>query len=95
MPLSFEWDDEKAASNLHKHGIPFEYAARVFWDARRCDWEDDRKDYGEERRITVGHVDERLLVVTYTERGEQTIRLISARKATLHEQKNHHDHFSA
>jgi uncharacterized DUF497 family protein len=95
MPLSFEWDDEKAASSLRKHGIPFEYAARVFLDVRRCDWEDDRKDYGEERRITVGYVDERLLVVTYTEQGEQTIRLISARKATRHEQESHHDHLSA
>ncbi len=94
MTLSFEWDDEKAVSNLRKHSISFEYAARVFWDNSRFDESDDRQDYGEERRVTVGHVDERLLVVTYTERGEQLIRLISARKATRHEQKNHHDHLS-
>lgn len=90
MDLIFEWDDEKAAANLTKHRVPFEYAARVFLNPAHRDQEDDREDYGEERRIAVGHVDDRLLVVTYTLRGD-TIRIISARRATRHEQRDYEE----
>ena len=38
--MAFEWDDEKAAENLAKHGIPFEYASRVFDDLYRIEEED-------------------------------------------------------
>jgi uncharacterized protein len=46
--MLFEWDDRKAALNVAKHGVPFEYAARVFVDPRRLDSEDTRRNYGEE-----------------------------------------------
>ncbi len=88
MTLNFEWDPEKAASNLNNHRVSFEYAARVFLDLNHDDQEDRRDDYDEERRIAIGHVEERLLVVAYTLRGD-TIRLISARKATPHEQREY------
>jgi len=88
MNLKFEWDPDKAAANLHKHKVPFEYAARVFLDPLRIDGEDAREDYGEERRIAVGYIESRLFVVTYTERGG-TIRLISAREANAREQEDH------
>lgn len=84
MTLSFEWDNEKAASNLTKHGVPFTLAARVFYDPARIDRYDCREDYGEDRFLSIGLVGTVLLVVTYTMRGE-TIRLISARKAASHE----------
>lgn len=84
-PLSFEWDEVKAASNLARHGVPFEYAARVFSDADRSERADDRRDYGEARRIVYGRIEGRLHVVVYTMRGD-AVRLISARRANSREQ---------
>jgi uncharacterized DUF497 family protein len=80
----FQWDSAKAASNLQKHGVPFEYAARVFLDQRRQDGVDRRHTYGEERRITIGSIEGGVYVVAYTRR-RAAIRLISARKANARE----------
>ena len=55
--MLFEWDDRKAARNIAKHGVPFEYAVRVFLDPHRLDGEDTRRDYSEERWITLGKID--------------------------------------
>ena len=88
MPLSFEWDDEKAASNLTKHGVPFAEALPVFLDVNRLDRYDGREDYGEDRFLTIGLADDFELTVTYTLRGD-TIRIISARKATRYEQRDY------
>ena len=60
--MLFEWDAKKAAQNVAKHGVPFEYAARVFLDPLRLDSEDTRRDYQEERRITMGKIEGRLFV---------------------------------
>lgn len=87
MGQEFEWDKAKATENLKKHAVPFEYASRVFDDPQRVDREDGRHDYKEDRRTVVGSIDGRLYVVIYTERGA-AIRLISARKANVREQKN-------
>jgi len=84
-PREFEWDEDKAASNEIRHGIPFLYACRVFLDQGRIERRDDRHDYGEERRIVYGRIEGRLHVVVYTLRGE-TVRLISARRANQREQ---------
>jgi hypothetical protein len=86
--MEYEWDERKARQNIAKHGVPFAYAVRVFMDARRLDAEDDRRDYGEERRFTLGRIEERLYVVAYTVRGKM-IRLISARKANPRERRNY------
>jgi len=59
--MGFEWDTRKAARNITKHGVPFEYAARVFLDPHRMDAEDDRHDYGEERWITLGKIEGRFM----------------------------------
>ncbi|MBU4527916.1 MAG: BrnT family toxin [Hoeflea sp.] len=83
--MQFEWDSDKAALNLEKHGICFEVAALVFLDDSRLTAIDDRFDYGEDRMITLGHIEERLHVVVYT-RIQDTIRIISARKANKREQ---------
>lgn len=88
MNLNFEWDDEKAAANLTKHGVPFEEALPVFLDVHRLDRYDGREDYGEDRFLTIGLVEDFELVVAYTLRGD-TIRIISARKATRHEQRDY------
>jgi uncharacterized DUF497 family protein len=80
LAVKYEWDSAKAASNLRKHGISFPYATRVFLDPHRQERLDTREEYGEERWIVLGRVDEFVLVVVYTLRGSN-IRLISARKA--------------
>jgi hypothetical protein len=82
--MEFEWDPAKAASNLLDHRIKFPFAARVFLDPYRRERLDTREEYGEERWITLGRVDEWILVVVYTLRGSN-IRLISARKAKRNE----------
>jgi uncharacterized DUF497 family protein len=85
MSISFECDPHKARANLEKHGVPFEYAVHVFSDPERLERHDGRTDYGEDRYLTIGLVEDRELVVVYTMRNE-TVRLISARKADRHEQ---------
>jgi uncharacterized protein len=91
--VEFQWGPAKAASNLQKHGVSFEYAARVFLDLHRQDGVDTRHRYGEERRITVGVIEGRVYVVAYTRR-RAAIRLISARKANDRETRKYHT-FSA
>ena len=91
--MPFEWDDRKDIQNIAKHGIPFEYAVRVFLDPHRLDSEDSRRDYSEERRLTLGKIVERLFVVAYTPRGK-LIRLISARKANEREQRQYDEKLS-
>ena len=92
--MTFEWDDPKAAQNIAKHGVPFEYAVRVFLDPHRLDSEDTRRDYSEERRLTLGEIEGRLFVVAYTPRGK-VIRGISARKANQREQRQYNETLSA
>jgi uncharacterized DUF497 family protein len=86
--MEFEWDTGKAEQNIAKHGVPFEYAAQVFLDPHRLDSADERRDYSEERRLTLGKIERRLFVVAYTLRGE-LIRLISARKANERERRQY------
>lgn len=82
--MDYEWDPSKAAANLQKHGVRFADAVSVFSDELALTAPDDVAD--EERFVTLGtDAYGRLLVVVYTWRGEQRIRLISARKATRHE----------
>ena len=66
--MLFEWDARKAAQNVAKLGVPFEYAVRVFLDPYRPDSEDSRRDYGEERWLTLGKIEGRRSVVAYTPR---------------------------
>ncbi len=80
--MSFEWDDRKAELNVATHGVPFEFAARVFLDPHRLDGQDARRDYSEPRRITLGEIEGRLFVVAYTMRG-QLIRLIRLERRTV------------
>lgn len=86
----FQWDDDKAAVNRAKHGVTFEAAKRAFRDAFAIDWLDESEAYGEERFVTIGMVDGRLIVVAFAMRGE-AIRIISARLAGRAERKLYHD----
>jgi uncharacterized protein len=84
----FEWDDNKAASNLIKHGVLFETATFAFDDPDGLDDVEDSANYGEQRLKLTGKVDQRLLVVIYVIRGRRT-RIITARKAERHEQDDY------
>ena len=96
MAIRFEWDSEKAKANRHKHRVSFEQARDAFKDAMGLDEPDDREHYGEERFNRIGMVEDRLLVVTYTERldedsGAEVVRIISARPAERRERKRYHE----
>jgi uncharacterized DUF497 family protein len=90
MPImigrAFEWDDDKATSNLAKHGVPFEYAARLFLDPQLVAFDASRAGDQETRRKAVGVIEGKLFVVVYTDRAE-TCRIISARRANAMEQR--------
>lgn len=88
--LNFEWDEQKATSNLAKHGISFVDASAVFDDPFALDTEERSINYGEVRRRIIGLGQGRFLTVIYTERGDM-IRLISARKATRPERREYDD----
>jgi uncharacterized DUF497 family protein len=82
----FKWDPRKAAGNLRKHGIDFHEAATVLDDTLSTTFPDLDHSRVEQRCITVGMSGRgRLLVVVHTE-GPDTIRMISARRATRREQ---------
>jgi len=85
--VGFEWDLKKAASNFRKHGVDFADAVTALEDELALTLDDDHSH--EPRFITIG-IDAlaRVLVVVYTFRGE-TIRIISAREATLHERRQY------
>ena len=65
----FEWDDAKAARNWLDHGVRFEAARDVFRDVFAVEWADDGQDDTEARFVTVGMVENRLLFVAYSLRG--------------------------
>jgi uncharacterized DUF497 family protein len=85
-PADFDWSDEKAASNEVKHGVPFDYATRVFLDDGYVDFDASRGPDGEERRKAIGEIEGRLYCVVYTPRGD-VCRIISARRANAKERK--------
>lgn len=84
----FEWDDEKAETNFRLHGVSFEDVLPVFLDPWRLEELDDREDYGEMRYYTIGMVNDVVLAVVYTWRGD-CMRIVSARKATRAEQRKY------
>lgn len=86
--MDFEWDQEKAVRNEKKHGITFSEATTVFGDPLELTISDPDHSSGEYRFLSIGRSKSgNLLVVSYTERYQNQIRIISARKAAGHEQK--------
>ncbi|MEZ4563635.1 MAG: BrnT family toxin [Thermomicrobiales bacterium] len=85
--MTFEWDPQKNEENLRKHGITLIDAMEVFEDDYRIEELDDR-DYGEERWTVIGQISAGFVFVVYTLRNA-VIRLISARKAKIDEQKRY------
>ena len=86
--MQFEWDANKAAKNLAKHGIDFMQAAAVFLDARRLTLVDARHA-SELRFNTTGIIQEEIFIICHTDRAGVT-RIISARHASRHERKKYY-----
>ena len=90
--MEYEWDEAKRLINLHKHGIDFIDVPPVF-DGDIITVEDDRYDYGEQRFVTFGLLQGRVIAVVHTEL-EYCVRIISARKATKYEQQTYFEQLS-
>ena len=87
MSLQFDWNPEKAASNLKKHEVSFEEVATVFDDPAFITLLDEAHSHSEERYLTIGlSASNRLLLIAHAERAGK-VRLISARKATKNERR--------
>lgn len=82
--MKFEWDEEKNRENVEKHGLSFTDASEIF-AAPMLAAPDTRQDYGEDRWVAIGFLKNFVVVVVYTEREEDVIRVISLRKALKHE----------
>ncbi len=87
--MRFSWDPNKDRLNQRDHGITFQEATTVFGDSLAVTVSDPDHSIGEERFITIGQSSSgQLLVVCHIEQGD-TIRIISARRATAHERKDY------
>ena len=91
---TFEWIPNKAVANRRKHGVGFEQAATVFRDALAVSIYDEDHSETEERWVTLGQAENgQLLVVVHsyheTSPSEAMVRIISARPATKHEQRQY------
>jgi len=75
--MIFEWDINKEAENIAKHGVGFETACRVFQDERRIVMDDVKHSENEPRYFIIGLVDEKVLTVRFTMR-DTTVRIIGA-----------------
>jgi len=96
VQYNFEWDPVKATSNLKKHKVSFQEAAEIFLDPLQITIPDEAHPSEEERWITLGCTNSRMLrlvvhtIVAY-HKDQITIRIISARKATSHEKKHYEE----
>ena len=89
--MLFEWDPDKAAANLEKHGVSFEEAATVFDDPLADTFDDPDHSEDEERFLTFGlSRQSRALVVSHCDRADR-VRLIHARPMTRREKKQYEE----
>lgn len=91
--LRFEWDPNKEQANIRRHGIDFGIASRVFYDRQRVVLYDTRHSDDEDRYTTIGYLPQlgRMIIVMYTMRNGDSIRIISARSASKHEEEVYYD----
>jgi uncharacterized DUF497 family protein len=85
----YEWDERKRAANLRDHGVDFAEARHFDWDTAVVTI-DDREDYGELREMALGFIGVRLHAMAFTRR-EDTVRIISLRKANRVEMRRYDD----
>ena len=90
--MKFQWDPEKAKSNLRKHEVSFEEAVTVFKDPLALIFDDMGHSETEHREIIIGFSKlSKLLLVCFVERQEDVVRIISARKATRQEREDYEE----
>lgn len=87
--MKFIWDENKRLSNLKKHGLDFNDVEQVFNNPLIL-FEDNRHDYGEQRMIAVGLLSVTVVVIVHVE-NDETIRVISMRKAIKNEIKIYYE----
>lgn len=91
----FEWDPDKAASNVEKHGVTFEEGSHVFDDPHQLNrYDDEHSSLDEDRWVTIGRSRQMILVVVHTfdeHMHQVTVRIISAREATPRERRQYED----
>jgi hypothetical protein len=91
--VRFVWDEGKARSNQRKHRISFDEATTVFADPLALIFDNEAHSRSEAREIIIGHsVLGRLLLVCFTERPGDVVRLINARHATRTERHDYEIH---
>lgn len=90
--MQFEWDNNKNAINLKKHGIAFEEAALIFKGIVLTRL-DNREDYGEMREVSTGMIGGQVVVVVVHTDRDNTTRIISARLANKAEKKTYYEYY--
>ena len=89
---TFEWDSDKEAINIRKHGLSFKEAVEVFADPMALLIRDDEHSEGEIRFVAIGSLQcEIVAFVVFTER--EFIRIISARRATAAERRRYAENY--
>ena len=92
MSIRFEWDRQKAEGNLWKHQVSFDEAATVFDDEFAYIFDDEDHSVDEHREIIIGRsVTEQMLLVCFTERTRDVIRIFSARPLTRKEREDYEE----
>ncbi len=90
--MKLEWDENKRQINLRKHGIDFREAHEIFGNPLLS--KIDKRYYNEERWIALGMTHRCVVLVVFTEHDDETIRIISIRKATRRERKTYEKYLS-
>jgi uncharacterized DUF497 family protein len=88
--VEYEWDAAKAAENRRRHRVDFVDSIAAIEDPNRIEELDTRFGYGEERIRIIGQAAANILFVITTQRGNRTCPIISARRATRHEQDRYY-----
>lgn len=88
MSLEFEWDEDKRQQVIKARSVDILYAARMFNNPTLVT-RDDREDYGEERYIALGHVNQEYFMLVYTPIENNVFRLITAWKAGRNGEKKY------
>ncbi len=86
--MRFEWDENKNEENVRHHGIDFADVTVMFAYPMLTQL-DERKDYGEDRWVSIGMLVDGIAVVVWTEREGDIVRIISARKVNKYERKSY------
>lgn len=89
--MRFDWDENKAALNIERHGVTFEEAQEVFDDDWAVVVPDHAHSFGERRYRIIGASSQRLLFVVYVERAGDVIRIISAREPESYERRLYYE----